>query len=66
MLAYVSGFIGVLLSPVHICLLLTNEYFGSDLSKVFSKYLLKSCLSLFLLLILIFYIRGTGFFNFML
>ncbi len=66
MLAYVSGFIGVLLSPVHICLLLTNEYFGSDLSKVFSKYLLKSCLSLFLLLILIFYIKGTGFFNFML
>ncbi len=38
-LAYISGFIGVLLSPVHLCLLLTNEYFKSNLMKVY-RYLL--------------------------
>ncbi len=36
-LAYVSGFIGVLLSPVHLCLLLTNEYFKSNLLEVYKK-----------------------------
>ncbi len=34
MLALVSGFIGVLLSPLHLCLLLSNEYFGTSLTKV--------------------------------
>jgi hypothetical protein len=34
MIAAVSGFIGMLLSPAHLCLILTNEYFGSDLLKV--------------------------------
>ncbi len=35
---YVIGFSGILLSPVHLCLVLTNEYFKSDLFKVY-KYL---------------------------
>lgn len=35
---YVVGFAGVLLSPVHLCLVLTNEYFNSSLIKVY-KYL---------------------------
>jgi len=35
MLAYLSGFVGVILSPSHLCLILTNEYFGSDLMKVY-------------------------------
>ncbi len=34
MLALVSGFVGVLLSPLHLCLLLSNEYFGTSLLKV--------------------------------
>lgn len=34
MLALVSGFVGVLLSPMHLCLLLSNEYFGTSLMKV--------------------------------
>lgn len=34
MLALVSGFVGVLLSPLHLCLLLSNEYFGTSLIKV--------------------------------
>lgn len=35
---YVIGFAGILLSPLHLCLLLTNEYFKSSLYKVY-KYL---------------------------
>ena len=34
MLASLSGFIGMLVSPAHLCLILTNDYFGSDLLKV--------------------------------
>ncbi|MEA1981736.1 MAG: DUF401 family protein [candidate division Zixibacteria bacterium] len=37
MIAYMSGFVGVMLSPSHLCLILTNEYFGSDLMKVFRR-----------------------------
>jgi hypothetical protein len=33
-LAYACGFIGVLISPVHFCLILTVEYFKSDLMTV--------------------------------
>jgi len=36
-LAFVSGFIGVLLSPVHLCLILTREYFKADLSGIYRK-----------------------------
>jgi len=38
---YVIGFCGVLLSPLHLCLVLTNEYFKSSLLKVY-RYLLPS------------------------
>ena len=54
-LAYISGFIGVLLSPVHLCLLLTNEYFKSNLLKVY-KYLLISGIPLFISLLIYFFI----------
>ena len=35
MLALASGFIGVLLSPLHLCLLLSNEYFETSLVPVY-------------------------------
>jgi integral membrane protein (TIGR00529 family) len=35
MLAYVSGFVGVLLSPVHLCLLLTKNYYGAHYPTVY-------------------------------
>ncbi|MEE9192464.1 MAG: DUF401 family protein, partial [Candidatus Aerophobetes bacterium] len=35
MLAYVGGFSGMLLSPVHLCLLFSTKYFGADLKKVY-------------------------------
>jgi len=37
--AYMSGYAGVLLSPVHLCYLLTCEYFNTDINRVY-KYLL--------------------------
>jgi integral membrane protein (TIGR00529 family) len=35
---YVIGFAGILLSPIHLCLVLTNEYFKSSLYSVY-RYL---------------------------
>ena len=35
MLALTSGFMGVLLSPLHLCLLLSNEYFETSLVPVY-------------------------------
>lgn len=35
MLALACGFMGVLLSPLHLCLLLSNEYFGTSLVPVY-------------------------------
>ncbi|TSA56868.1 MAG: DUF401 family protein [Planctomycetaceae bacterium] len=42
MLAIGSGFIGVLLSPLHICLLLSNQYFGTTLIPVYKHLWLPS------------------------
>ncbi|MBD3401648.1 DUF401 family protein [candidate division GN15 bacterium] len=35
LLAFLAGYVGMMLSPSHLCLVLTNEYFGSDLVKVY-------------------------------
>jgi len=35
MLAYMSGYVGVLLSPVHLCLILSTEYFKASLAGVY-------------------------------
>jgi hypothetical protein len=32
---YVIGFAGILVSPLHLCLVLTNEYFGASLLEVY-------------------------------
>lgn len=42
-LGLVSGFIGVLFSPLHVCLLLSNEYFETSLDQVY-RHLLVPCL----------------------
>ncbi|MBU8934220.1 MAG: DUF401 family protein [candidate division Zixibacteria bacterium] len=36
-LAYLSGYLGMILSPTHLCLILTNDYFKSDLLKVYRE-----------------------------
>jgi integral membrane protein (TIGR00529 family) len=43
-LAFASGFIGVLLSPVHLCLILTREYFKADLSGIYKKMIPASAI----------------------
>ena len=35
MILYAGGYYGILLSPVHFCLILSKEHFGADLSKVY-------------------------------
>jgi integral membrane protein (TIGR00529 family) len=45
MLILVSGFAGVMLSPMHLCFLLTNEYFGVTMGSVY-RHLWKPCVSL--------------------
>ena len=44
--AFASGFIGVLLSPVHICLILTKDYFKADLWGIY-RIMLLPCLIIF-------------------
>lgn len=35
--AFAAGYIGVLLSPVHLCLILTREYFKADMWGIYKK-----------------------------
>jgi hypothetical protein len=39
-IAYVFGYTGMMLSPVHLCLLLTKDYFKANLLKVYTRYLI--------------------------
>ncbi|MBT8371664.1 MAG: DUF401 family protein, partial [Deltaproteobacteria bacterium] len=47
MLAMVCGFAGVLLSPLHLCLILSNDYFKTQLTSVY-KHLWLPCAGLIL------------------
>jgi integral membrane protein (TIGR00529 family) len=42
--AFAAGYLGVLLSPVHACLLLTKEYFGANLLGIYKQLLLHASL----------------------
>jgi len=42
MFAYISGFFGILISPAHLCLALTLEYFKADLREVYKILILPS------------------------
>jgi hypothetical protein len=46
-LAFISGYVGMIFSPTHFCLILTNEHFHSDLGKVY-RLLAVPLLTLFL------------------
>ncbi len=39
-IAHLSGYLGMILSPTHFCLLLTAEHFNADLGKVYRAFLL--------------------------
>ena len=34
-LAYIMGYMGMMLSPVHLCLVITNQYFKANLAKAY-------------------------------
>jgi integral membrane protein (TIGR00529 family) len=53
MYLYVSGFAGVLLSPVHFCFVLSAQYFKAKLKDVY-KYLLPSVLILIIISTILF------------
>ncbi|MFC2052276.1 DUF401 family protein [Chloroflexota bacterium] len=55
LLAYASGMMGLLLSPLHLCLILSVEYFEANLAKVY-KYILPPSLLLETIVILIYYV----------
>ncbi len=39
-LAYLAGYMGMLLAPTHLCLVLTNEYFKSNLMSVYRLFII--------------------------
>lgn len=45
-LAFGAGFAGVMLSPVHLCYILTCEYFQTDIAKVYHRLFIPSALVL--------------------
>ena len=57
MLAYTSGYVGVLLSPVHLCLILSTEYFKASLAKVY-RLILPPLLAIEAVVVLIYYMAA--------
>jgi len=57
LLAYVSGFVGVLLSPIHLCLILSTQYFEANLTKVY-KYILPLSIVIEVITIFIYYVAN--------
>ncbi len=45
-IAFVSGYIGVLISPLHLCLILTREYFKADMFGIYRK-IIPACIIIF-------------------
>ena len=43
-LAYGCGYVGLLLSPVHLCLIMSREYFNAPLGAVYRRLALPSAL----------------------
>jgi len=43
-LAFAAGFAGVILSPLHLCYVLTCEYFRADIARVYHRLFLPSAL----------------------
>lgn len=62
MFSYAMGFAGIMLSPMHLCLTLTKEYFKANLFNIYKKLL-----PLFIVLILIYlglyFMNYPGIFN---
>jgi hypothetical protein len=57
MLAYISGYVGVLLSPLHLCLILSTEYFKASFAKVY-RLILPLLLAIEAVVLFIYYIAA--------
>lgn len=44
--AFGCGYVGVLLSPVHVCLILTKEYFHADLGGIYKRMIIPAVILL--------------------
>ena len=55
LIAFFSGMLGVFLSPLHLCLILSAEFFKANLAKVY-RFILPSCLVMEAIVILIYVI----------
>jgi hypothetical protein len=56
--AFASGYVGVFLSPVHLCLVLTREYFKASMSGMYKKIIKTGILIMIVALIEYFLIKG--------
>ncbi|MCS7214583.1 MAG: DUF401 family protein [Thermodesulfovibrio sp.] len=54
-IAFVSGYVGVLISPLHLCLILTKEYFKADMLGVYRK-IIPGCIIIFFIALIEFVI----------
>jgi|Deesub1362A_J573_1020465.scaffolds.fasta_scaffold00441_37 hypothetical protein len=57
MLVFGAGFLGVMISPMHLCLAFTAEYFNAKLSIVYKRLIPTVLLSI--VIILLFFISGS-------
>jgi hypothetical protein len=57
-LAYTFGYIGMMISPVHLCLLLTKDYFKASLLGSY-RYLIMPSLTVMITAVAIFLISRT-------
>ncbi len=53
--AFASGYVGVLLSPVHLCLVLTRKYFNATMKGIYSKTI-KACILIMLIALIEYFI----------
>jgi len=59
-LGYGFGYVGLLLSPVHLCLLVTRDYFSATLSKVYMQLLPGVAVILIYSIVVHFVLRVLG------
>jgi len=53
MLTYTGAFMGIMLSPVHLCLVVTRNYFKSDLNQIYKMLILPLTIIALITLILV-------------
>ncbi|MBD3262574.1 MAG: DUF401 family protein [Candidatus Altiarchaeales archaeon] len=59
MIAYIGAYLGILLSPVHLCLVLTRQYFSADWVETYKKIL--QLVSAMALSLIVMYLVGYPF-----